>query len=88
MSAPQRDRSNGLQRFGAALTMAAGALIATLCGGCALVVAAGFLAGSPRPSDWSFLIIPALIGGLPAVAGIVVFGYGLSRYRQAGRRNS
>lgn len=60
--------------------MAVGALIATLCGGCGLLVATTFFTSSTRLS-WSFLLLPALFGGLPALGGVVVVRRGLKRFR-------
>lgn len=61
--------------------MAVGTLIATLCGGCALLVAASFVANSTSLNQWSSLLLPALFGGLPALGGVVVFRQGLKRFR-------
>jgi len=72
-----------IRRFWAALAMAVGALIATLCGGCALVFAVSFLAHPPRLSEWTFLLVPALFGGLPAFGGVAIIRYGFKRYRGA-----
>ena len=60
--------------------MAVGALIATLCGSCALLVASTFFTSSTSLS-WSFLLLPALLGGLPALGGVVLFRQGLKRFR-------
>lgn len=88
MSLPETRQQRAIRRFWAALAMAVGALIATLCGGCALVIAVSFLAHPPRLSEWTFLFVPALMGGLPAVGGLAIARIGFERYqRPAAPRN-
>lgn len=81
MSPPDVREHQAIRRFWGALMMAVGALIATLCGGCALVVATSFVFSSTIQSQWPFLLVPALVGGLPAVGGVVVFQQGLKRFQ-------
>jgi|GEM_PF-3540210 len=80
MSEPEAREQQAIRRFWGALLMAVGALIATLCGGCALLVAGSFIAYSTSLKEWSILLVPALLGGLPAMGGIVVFRQGLKRF--------
>jgi hypothetical protein len=92
MSDPERSQSIAQLRFWAALVMAAGALVATLCGGCALLAAGSIISSftsNVQPfTNWALLLIPAVVGGVPALVGVFVFGFGLKMYRDAGRRRS
>ena len=83
MSQSDADRRAAQKRFGAALIMAVGGLIATLCCGCALVFAAGFLSsGGGAGNLGGLVLLPAIFGGVPALVGAAVFWIGLRLYRE------
>lgn len=69
-------------RFAAWTLVAAGALIAALCGGCGMVFAVGYLANGGA-SDPAVLIVPGLMGGLPAAGGVFLLRAGWRRLHPA-----
>jgi len=73
----EREGGAAIGKFWAGLEMAAGGMIATLCGGCALV-SFSLLGGGVGG-----VLLPALLGGLPALAGVFLFRDGLRRWRRA-----
>ena len=83
MSEPEDNTELKLRRFGAALTMAVGGIIATLCGGCAVVFGASMLLSGPTLNNLPLLLIPAVLGGLPALLGWVIFRSGLKLWRRS-----
>jgi hypothetical protein len=75
------------KRFLGALLMAAGAMVALLCGACTLLFGLALGAASFRHgahSDLGALALPLIVGGIPAAGGVVVFLAGLRIFR-AGR---
>ncbi|HEY5288961.1 MAG TPA: hypothetical protein VIJ59_02890 [Caulobacteraceae bacterium] len=71
--------SNTGQRIVGILLMAAGALVATLCGLCSLAVVGGNQVFSPNAAGLDAMV--AVIGGVPTVAGVVTFFAGLMVWR-------
>jgi hypothetical protein len=73
--------------FGAFL-MAIGGLMALLCGGCSLSIAAAMIGSAiahPRlASELGVLPVFLLIGGLPAALGVYIFRVGVKARRVAG----
>jgi hypothetical protein len=59
--------------MGAAL-IAIGALIMLLCGGCGALFFVAFLVEAfAHPGDAGMLLLPPLLGGVPAVVGLGLF---------------
>lgn len=66
------------QFFGAAL-IGVGVLMMLLCGGCGALFFVGFLFSgltSSNSEDLSFLIMPVVLGGVPALIGFGLFAGG------------
>lgn len=64
--------------FGAAL-IAIGLLMAFLCGGCGALFLIGFLISGMASSshgDISMMIMPVVLGGVPAAVGLLLFWIG------------
>ena len=88
MTAPVPEH-HGMQHFFGLLLMAVGGLIAVTCGLCTLVVGGlfvvsavsvgGMLAG---PSALSGLLLPLIVGGVPAAGGAYVFVVGRRMFRR------
>lgn len=72
--------------FGAAL-IAAGVLIMLLCGGCgALFFVAFLISAFAHPNDAGMLLMPLILGGLPAGAGFGLFVWGRALRRASAVR--
>ena len=72
---------NPVRGFFAAMLIGVGLLMMILCGGCGALFFAGFLIGSMTSSnheDLVMLILPLLLGGLPALVGFGLFAGGRS----------
>ena len=79
-------RPDPTRRFFGGLLMAVGGLITVLCGGCSLVFAGGSIVGAIGSSGQlrdlpSWLLLVAVIGGLPTLIGIGLFIWGRRLYR-------
>ena len=77
------------KRFLGALLMAAGGMVALLCGLCTLAFGVSTIANAVQTNNGAglgFLIIPLLLGGLPAAGGGMVFFVGLKMFREGLRR--
>ena len=72
------------KRFLGMLLMAMGGLIALLCGLCTLWVSVAFITApsASSPADYSILLFPLFLGGLPAAAGAAVFWRGRRMYQE------
>ena len=76
MSEPQTDPVRGF--FGGAL-IAVGVLMMLLCGGCGAIFLIGFLVSglfSSNREDISMVIMPIVLGGVPALIGWGLFASG------------
>jgi len=74
-------QSGSLQRFFGAALIAIGVLMMLLCGGCGALFFIGFLISgvtSSNHEDISMVIIPLVVGGIPAVVGLGLFVVGRS----------
>jgi len=75
--------------LGAAL-IAIGALIMLLCGGCGALFFVAFLVDTlAHPNDAAMLLMPLVLGGVPAAVGLGLFvvGRGLRRPRHVPPEN-
>lgn len=69
--------------FGAAL-IAVGGLMMVLCGGCgALIFALYFVDAFAHPNDAPMMLIPVVVGGVPALVGFGLFVCGRALRRPA-----
>lgn len=71
------------------LLLAVGLLIATLCGACTLLIAAGVLMSAFQPNASMQLslvllglMVPAIIGGIPTAIGIALVAVGWRMLRR------
>ncbi|PZQ65315.1 MAG: hypothetical protein DI570_02405 [Phenylobacterium zucineum] len=75
-----------VRRYLGAGLMAVGALVTALCGGCGALFAGGALIGLASGDDaglaTTILAAAAVLGGLPALAGFLLFTLG-RRFRNA-----
>lgn len=69
-----------IARMFGALLMAAGAMIAGLCGLCSAVVLVTQVASAP-PSLGSMLVLVLIFGGVPITLGVGLFIWGRSLWR-------
>lgn len=67
------------------LLMAGGAMVALLCGACTAVFVLPALTAHGN-LDPSLLVVSLLVGGVPAVCGVVAFVAGLSVFRDGLKR--
>jgi hypothetical protein len=79
-----KPQPNPIQRFFGAALIAVGFMMMLLCGGCGVVFFIGFLIGgltSSNHEDVGLVIMPIVLGGLPALIGLGLFaaGRGLRR---------
>ncbi|MEW5685642.1 MAG: hypothetical protein AB1942_12045 [Pseudomonadota bacterium] len=69
-----------VRRYLGAGLMAVGALIAALCGSCGALFAGGALLGLANGDDAALVAMilgaAAILGGLPALAGVILFRLG------------
>lgn len=75
-----------VQRFFGAALIGVGFLMMVLCGGCGALFFIGFLISgltSSNPEDLSFLIMPIVLGGVPALVGFGLFAGGRALRRPA-----
>ncbi len=95
MSQPEREahvseaRRMAGRRFVGMLLMAAGGLLALLCGLCTAVFSVGFIVSATDgryPTQLSPLLLPLIIGGVPTAAGVTLFWVGLNIFRDGRRR--
>ena len=74
--APQRPSAS---RFFGAVLIAAGVLMMALCGGCGVLFFAGFLWSgltSSNREDLSLMVMPLVLGGVPAAIGLGLLALG------------
>ncbi|WP_296598353.1 hypothetical protein [Phenylobacterium sp.] len=70
---------SAVQRFFGAALIGVGVLMMLLCGGCGALFFVGFLFSgltSSNSEDLSFLIMPVVLGGVPALIGFGLFAGG------------
>ena len=68
--------ANPVVRFFGAALMAIGVLMMLLCGGCGAIFLVGFLVSglaSSNHEDISMVIMPIVLGGVPALVGFGLF---------------
>lgn len=85
MSEEPPNRGDAQLKWLGVLVMVVGALIALLCGLCTLYVSAIFVGPGTR-MDISALAIPLIVGGIPILTGIGMFGVGVWMFVHGGRR--
>ena len=87
------ESGRALQRFLGGCMMAAGGLIATLCGLCTVLSEAAMMVSAFAGGRWENLAalstsftVPLLVGGLPTAAGVALFiaGRRMVRGKRAG----
>jgi hypothetical protein len=74
-------------RFFGGLLIAAGVLIAFLCGGCGLAFFVGFLVTtlqSSSPEGFAVVWLPLVLGGPPAAIGVGLVFAGRALWRRGG----
>ncbi len=75
------------KRFLGCLLMATGGMVALLCGLCTIWVGATMF--SPGQGDLgAALLIPLVIGGVPAAGGVALFVVGLQMFREGQKRRN
>jgi hypothetical protein len=75
-----------LQRFFGTALIAVGVLMMLLCGGCGALFFIGFLISgiaSSNHEDISMVIMPIVLGGVPALVGLGLFAAGRGLRRPA-----
>ena len=77
------------KRFLGGLLMAVGGMVALLCGLCTLAFGVTTIMSAVATNNvaglW-VLIVPLLLGGLPAAGGVAVFMVGLKKFREGLKR--
>ena len=74
------------KRFLGCMLMAVGGMVALLCGLCTFWVAAMFSQGTGDTGG--ALILPLVIGGVPAAGGVALFVVGLQMFREGQKRRN
>lgn len=74
---------NAVKRFFGAALIGVGVLMMLLCGGCGALFFVGFLFSGlcSNSEDLSFLIMPVVLGGVPALIGFGLFAGGRAMRR-------
>lgn len=75
-----------VQRFFGAALIGVGALMMLLCGGCGALFLVGFAVSSlqsPNHQDLQMVIIPLIMGGLPALVGLGLYVIGRNLRRDS-----
>ncbi len=85
MSEEPPNRGDAQLKWLGVLVMVVGALIALLCGLCTLYAGAIFVGPGTR-MDISALAIPLIVGGLPTLTGIAIFGVGVWMVVRGGKK--
>jgi hypothetical protein len=70
---------SAVQRFFGGALIGVGALMMALCGGCGALFFIGFLISgltSSNSEDLAFVIMPVILGGVPALVGFGLFAGG------------
>ena len=86
MSDEPPNRGDAQLKWLGVLVMGVGALVALLCGLCTLYAGTAFAGPGPR-MDISGLAIPLIVGGIPTVTGIGMFGVGVWMFVRGGKGN-
>jgi hypothetical protein len=87
----QNDQGHPVSRFFGAALIAIGFLMMLLCGGCGALFFIGFLIGgltSSNHEDVGMVIMPIVLGGLPAGLGWLLFWAGRKLRKPLARQAS